>query len=102
MSATDEQLREFLKQFAASFAADGAQFQILESTPHSIRIHIKLTKDTCRDCIMPQDVIQEIIEQNVLLTFGLRPPVQIVWTDTLSQDSQPNAAKGAINHVQDQ
>lgn len=88
MTATEEQISVFLRQFEAAFTADGAKFKIVECSPASIRIQILLDEQTCRDCIMPQEVIQEIIESNLRQTFDIRPSIQISFIEVLLETGE--------------
>ncbi|MDR2296217.1 MAG: NifU family protein [Clostridiales Family XIII bacterium] len=81
MIHAEEEIRVFLEQLKALFAADGANMRIVAATSKRIHVRIEFTEETCRDCVMPPDTIREIIEGNLKTQLCENAEIRIEWDD---------------------
>ncbi len=51
------------------FQADGADLAVDEASDEVVRIRLVVTDETCFDCILPGDVLTQILETTVRGTF---------------------------------
>ena len=57
---------------------DGAELRVVEQSPTSLRLLLDLTNSTCPECVVPKDLMLEILATNLAT---LDPDIQHIELD---------------------
>jgi hypothetical protein len=58
-----------LSPLREGFQADGADLAVDEATDSLVRVRLVVTEETCHECILPGDVLTQILEATVRTSF---------------------------------
>lgn len=78
---TDEAIATAVHETGKVLRADGADLVLVEGNARAARIHVKLQLDgaNCEDCIVPPDLLESIVSQD--LRRVLRDEFELIIDD---------------------
>ncbi len=77
----EEEIKALLETFRRPFQADGGDLILDKLEAGKMKLRIVVGEEGCRECIMPPDVVQEIITSNLKETLGLNYEVTVTIED---------------------
>jgi hypothetical protein len=81
MPDADNEVAAFLEQLQGIFTADGASLNIHEAGVDHIRLSVDFSDEACRECVMPPDMITELIENNLKSVLREGAEITVEWND---------------------
>lgn len=77
----EERIKAFIELFRKSFQADGADLILDSLESRKLKLRIQVSEKGCRECIMPPEVVAEIIASNLKEELGLEYQVEVLIED---------------------
>jgi hypothetical protein len=65
MTVAAEQIQGALSEYREMLKIDGADLELTAIEPETLRIRLVLGPDTCADCILSKDMLEQILLQGV-------------------------------------
>lgn len=70
LSFVQENVRRVVDEFRPGFQADGADIEIVEVSPESVRLQLITGPDTCEDCLLPREALESLFQTALRKTLG--------------------------------
>jgi hypothetical protein len=72
----NDQVASLLAEFSPAFEASGAMLRVAARSANRLQLEIVLTPQACRDCIMPADVVAQVVAANIRERLGVELSVE--------------------------